>query len=299
MKILNKIEFENNCWVGLVDSSEFNSSEENRIKAVTDLASITKGRLGFKITCNDCHSYLNSEESNCQGEDEPCHEFTQSLYKNRRKSLYNKLLTESAGKPSVPFEFVPCKVDQDLNIARIDNKYHKYGLKEDFNNFYTNCRNELTYIESCQYNNAYDVKDFKVIVGKVPWKVISHLRTHRAFSWLVESSRNKRYLNEVEFWYPSWWNKPTLNYFKACDDGIKSDLLNINNDIEFNLKSEEATMELSDRRLVLFAMAAWIEPNSWDNLFKVRGEDTGTQSITKIVVDNIKELITGKDETKI
>jgi len=49
IKITNKIGFEDRCWVGLVDSSTFNRSEEDRIKAVTDMASITKGRLGYKI----------------------------------------------------------------------------------------------------------------------------------------------------------------------------------------------------------------------------------------------------------
>ena len=47
LKIKNKIEFENNLWVGLVDCSKANSSQEERIKFVTDVASITMGRLGL------------------------------------------------------------------------------------------------------------------------------------------------------------------------------------------------------------------------------------------------------------
>lgn len=46
LEIKNKIEFENNLWAGLINSSAFNSSKEDRIKAVTDISSITLGRLG-------------------------------------------------------------------------------------------------------------------------------------------------------------------------------------------------------------------------------------------------------------
>ena len=65
--------------------------------------------------------------------------------------------------------------------------------------------------------------------------------------------------------------------------------------VELNpeFKSEEATMELSDRRLVHFAMAAWLEPNSWQNLKEVRDKSTGTMSITQTTVENICKLIIG------
>ena len=31
--------------------------------------------------------------------------------------------------------------------------------------------------------------------------------------------------------------------------------------------------------------------NTWNNLFNVRGDNSGTQSITKQVIDKIKELV--------
>ncbi len=46
------------------------------------------------------------------------------------------------------------------------------------------------------------------------------------------------------------------------------------------MRPEEATKELSSRRLVTFAMAAWKQDtNAWNNLFAVRGDKTGTMSI--------------------
>jgi len=292
LKINNKIEFENNCWIGIIDSSKFNSSEENRIKAVTDIASITKGRLGFKNNCYHCNSgkEFNEEFTSC----EYCNRSVVSNISSKRKKLYNKLLKESAGNPSTPFEFIPVS-DTPFNLNSVDdhliNNFYKFGYIDDNHNlFKTNLRATINYTQEIINNNHKEIEDFKIIIGKIPIKVISHLVRHRAFSFMVESSRNKKYLNEVEFWYPSWWKFTTTQLHKQIDDYL---LLRLKSYIKDNdIKPEEATMELSDRRLVTFAMAAWKQDgNAWDNLFAVRGKGTGTQSITGIVVDNIKKLI--------
>lgn len=269
LKIDNKIKFENNCWIGKVDSSLFNKNEENRIKAVTDIASITKGILG--------QTYKD--------------EFIEGQIGKRRLNLYNRLLTESEGKPSMPFEFIPQQmyVSETCLNNWIYHEQYKFGTLK-YSTLYTNMRHVLNTQGEAGITKFTNSDDFKIIVGQVPWKVISHLRTHRTFSFLVESSRNKKYLNEVEFWYPSWWSKDFLYYTKSYDKGL-SDVLK-KRIVTKDMKSEEATMELSDRRLVKFVMCAWKQDtNSWDNLFVVRGEGSGTQSITKIVVNNIKKLI--------
>lgn len=276
LNIKNKIEFENNLFVGEIDASFANSSQENRIKFVTDIASITLGRLG---------QHYKEEE------------FTDIICK-RRENLYNKLLTESANKPSVPFEFVPCVYPFKNNETKISdtdfNKYFRYGYSENQKN-YTNMRNILNLghdVDKWLITDIEDLQNFKIIVGRVPMKVISHLRTHRAFSWLVESSRNKRYLDNVEFWYPNWWNKNDKDRIKEIDEDRLKDLEEAITNRVF--KPEEATMELSDRRLVYFAMAAWKQDtNAWDNLFAVRGYKTGTMNITEQTVNNIKSLING------
>ena len=263
LEIKNKIEFESTCWVAEVDATHFNSSEEERIKAVTDLASITRGKLGMEIQDGSLGNI-----------------FGYKIHK-RRLDLYNKLLVESAGKPSVPFEFIPIRDEHftGMKYGVIDNNYYLSNYRE----FKNNSLRPTT-------NAPSQVKGFKVIVGRVPMKVISHLRTHRAFSFLVESSRNKRYLNEVEFWYPSWWDLFTKNFFIDSDDLLLANITPLVNVKQ--VKPEEATMELSDRRLVHFAMCAYKQDtNAWDNLFAVRGDKTGTMNITGQTVDNIKKLI--------
>lgn len=282
--IVNKIEFENNCWVGLTDSSKFNRSPASRIRAVTDMASITKGKLGFDRKgkeSNNNEDYLLMVDLNSVS--------------SKRLDLYKRLLTESAGKPSVPFEFVPTNFQETLeDLTAVDMNYlYRYStLKGE--GVFTNLRNILKspypYMQE-QLNSEDQVGEFKVIVGRVPIKVISHLRTHRSFSFLVESSRNRRYLNEVEFWYPSWWHEEFTKDVISIRDKALVDNLKYNT-IEGNFKPEEATMELSDRRLVTFAMAAWKQnTNAWDNLFAVRGKDTGTQSIIGTTVNHIKTII--------
>ena len=48
----------------------------------------------------------------------------------KRKKLYNKLLKESAGNPSTPFEFIPIS-DTSFNLNSIDdylmNNFYKFG----------------------------------------------------------------------------------------------------------------------------------------------------------------------------
>ena len=109
-------------------------------------------------------------------------------------------------------------------------------------------------------------------------------------SSLGESSRNKKYLNEVAFWYDSKWTKlfsasmynRDLSNQKLLQEVVKQKIVS----------PEQATMELSDRRLVHFAYGAWTQDElAWDNLFSVRGEGTGTMGITGKVVNNIKKLI--------
>lgn len=314
LDIQNKIEFENNLWIGTVDASNFNSSEDARIKAVTDLASITKGKLGFKETCDDCHN--RSEPYNCEGESATCHEFTQSLYNNRRLTLYNKLLTESAGKSSVPFEFIPisieCKQFYDicnltyslgfitrhnelLKYMTLIHSYKDYAM-DDCKNIVGNYRGLLNIFLDIdiEYNKPEEVKDFKIIVGKVPYEVIKYLGRKSAFSLICEldnadEENYERYLEEVEFWYPSWWEVGTVDLFKEKNDVLRVGYLKGQITHPPLMKPGEAIMELSDRRLVKFAMCAWKkDSNAWDNLFT---RNDITSPIVKLAVDNIKKLI--------
>ena len=291
LHIKNKIDFQNNCWVGEVDFSTANSSELHRIKFVTDIAAISFGRLG--------QSYKEEE-------------FTDIICK-RREDLYHRLLKESGNKyPGTPFEFIPARINLgerlgdpsildntlvDKGTLHILNKILKYSyLIDENNNLYllTNLRVLLkagVEYKDIPYNTPEEVEGFKVVVCRTDLKSIVHIDRHRAFVFNEESSRNKKYLNEVEFLYPSNWNTKYVEQMKYIDKLHKSNLIESDMYHGF-LKPEEATMELSMRRLVKWAMAAWKQDeNSWDNLFEVRGDKTGTQSVTKETVYNIKQLI--------
>ena len=275
INLKNKIEFENECWIGLVNTDHYNLTKQNRIFSITDIASITKGKLGLELL--DTIDNLAS----------------------KRLSLYEKLKIESAGNPSTPFEFIPITFIENIN--KLNFTFLKYSNILNFDNslveIYTDYRNYLinnpfeNNLDNI-YNTNEEIKNFKIIVGYIPWKVISHLRTHRSFSFLVESSRNKRYLNDIKFWYPSWWTNNIKTKIMVNDEQLVSGLKNLLQEKYYLYNPEDANMELSDRRLVHFAMAAWTyNTDSWNNLFKVRGNETGTQSITKLCVDNIKSLI--------
>lgn len=297
MEILNKREFENNLWVGEVDFSKANSSREARIKAVTDIASICKGRLGFKEP-------YNTEETMY-----PVHFVGENVLARQR--LYNRLLIESANKnPGTSFEFVPVKIafnnlyKQYLDIHSNDirgfyNNIIRYSYVSEPDNvnvnyILTNMRcllNAGIKEEDIPFNE--EVEGFKVIVARTDFKSVVHIDRHRAFVFQEESSRNKRYLNNVEFHYPSWWENKNIYKVARHNDEIKVQSL-FGYIGRKEMKPEEATMELSMRRLVHWAFAAWKQDESaWDNLFTVRGDKTGTQNCTKQVVDNIKSIING------
>ena len=289
LNIQKKIQFEDNCWVDEVDGSEFNMDEENRIKAVTDMASITKGMLGWELKGIDCTVMISERNGRKYA---------------ARKKLYKRLLTESAGTPSTLFEFVPIKSDRFTiisteeiqNSAFAHNNFHRYcwEMFTLFNQYQlTNLRNILSNKINAKFNTSKEVKDFKIIVGKVPYEVIKYLGRKSAFSLICEldnatDENYKRYLNEVEFWYPSWWieDDDLSCYLEAQDKSTA------NKALQLGATPEEATMELSDRRLVHFAMAAWKQDkNAWDNLFAVRGDNTDTMNITNQTINNIKTIL--------
>lgn len=291
LKIKNKVEFEGNLWTGLVDCSKFNASKENRIKAVTDIAAICKGRLGFK------ERYSTEEEDTVIGE-VPC------IAKVRQK-LYDKLLVESGGNPSSPFEFIPVKIgiNQIRNLLGKEYLYADYVNKVLKYSYYLQKATEPEYLltnmrtllkagikeEDIPFNTSEELEGFKVVVGRWPKIAFDHIVRHGQLRPNAESSRNKKYLKEVEFYYPSEYPAQKI-YDYEKEDNLNKALL-----LENESKSEDSTKELSCRRLILSVWNGWKQdPNTWDNLFRVRGDGTGTQNVTGQVVNSVKELIYGK-----
>jgi len=278
MEFNKKIEFENNCWVSLIENPTMAD-----VSAVSHIGAITKGKFESK----------------------------------NPKKRFESFLTESGDKPSVPLEFVPIKLDvkngvfYDFNYIDFANKILKYSYIINENNVdcvLTNLRCLLKAgipLSEIPINTPDEVKDFKIVVGKIPYKVLTHIVWHREveqnneavngtdfidfkFPRLCETSRSVNYT--PEFWYPTNLSKQNLEQMKH-EDKLTTDRVKRMCAYEVGIPAEIANMEYSQRRLVHFAMAGWKQdPNTWDNLFKVRAANN-TMNISKIVVDNIKKLI--------
>jgi hypothetical protein len=257
MKILEKKQISNG-WVASVDASQSNKNFESRLNLVTDIASLTKGKLKFEGT------------------------------EEQRLKLYNRLLKESVGNPSTPFEFVPVKytfsefrynLDTLLKIARFSH-VQRNGVLLDV---HTNLRNAINVFgKDIEMFNS-NLTDYKVIIGRVPAKVFPlHLRTHRVFAPIAESSRNKKYLNNLQFFD---------NGFTDIEIANEQTELIANSLQKKGYKGEVANMFLSDFRLVHFAIGGWVnDPYAFENMFKVRGAGN-TMGVTAEFVQAIKELI--------
>lgn len=274
MNIYNKRKFENNCWVGEVNLTSSNNTESNRLNTVTNIASICKGNL--KGVPND-----------------------------RKLNVYERLLTEAAGEPGTSFEFIPViigikRLEKELNHdqALIQNKVLKYGIYVEETEMYgahllTNLRALLKVmsLRDIPYNNSQSCAKFRCIVGRIPWKALYHLDRSRAFVFNEETSRNKKFREEIEFYIDSTlptWQQTAVRFASKCAFKLSQWL------IDKGVRAEIANMFIPDNRLVKFAMCAWMQDtNAWDTLFKQRANKTGTMNITSQVVNNIKSIIYG------
>jgi len=254
----NRIELSDKCWVGLVNSDNFNKSLEDIFAAVTDIGSVVYGRFGVK---NDTPE--------------------------NREKIFKRLLIEAANEPSTPFEF--CPIVMDLTGTESQNYFLKYGIVCD-NKIYTNLRNVLK--NELQYDfleNSKLYENFKIISGRLPKYVYNHLVMHRNFSRISETSRNKKYLYNVEFEYPTNWRAYVKDYFTNSHRNKKEQLIRLIE--QGTISAEDATKDLPEFRLVNFHIAAWLQDkNGYANLFKQR-EVQKTQNATKNVCEAIKKLI--------
>jgi len=227
----------------------------------------------------------------------------------QKQLLWNRLLTESGGKASSVFEFVPIILNQTLlnkiqskfntDYASFVNKITRYSyvtLNE--NNeptYFTNLRTLLR--ANINESILNDIKNenidmslfdnFKIIWGHVPYKFISHLVRHRKFSFEIETSRDKRY--KPTFYIPTELSITQQSLIKFTSKKLYQLSLWLKRK---GIKSEIANMFLPSNRLVYFAMAGWKnDSDTFDNLFHVRSENTGTLNITNTLVNNIKKII--------
>jgi hypothetical protein len=194
--------------VSTVKACEANLNEENRIKFVTDLAAISRGK---------------SESNN-------------------PAIRYKQLLKEAAlNTPSRPLEFLgivlDCQIMSDspliLSIATKggnwmtmwgDNflnslskfsyvEYNKTPHDQSSFKLFTNmraCLNAGIDYEDVPYNTVEELKDFKAIKAKIPMFVFNHLITHTALSKEARSERMVD-ISNVDYWLPNDLRKRTYN----------------------------------------------------------------------------------------
>ena len=291
MKPINKIENifgDDIAFIEQYDFSKANMSEENRIKAITQVASI----------CYQNPKAIGSE------------------------SLYNRLMAESMGLPSSSFEFVPMLFDEyklstniiifEDNASMEDLSIYKYGEKikhdgktylltnfravvYDFEKYNIDLRKHFNTKEECEIIKQH----FKVFLYKVDLPTRSQMVRHRV-SWQELSRRYvsgervpfEFYVSEkmeyVESFY-DWTDDETSVY--GTDEVINICLNHYKQALEQGVKPQEA------RRII--PQAAYTQiwgafmPKQLDNYFKLRLDESSQWEIRQTAIA-MQELINDK-----
>ena len=282
---MNKLNQKQNIFndnIGFVEQYDFstaNMNEENRIKAITTVASI----------CYQNPKAIGSE------------------------SLYNRLLAESKGLPSSSFEFVPVflTLEDIKKINSIVNKekvitYHfefnvlKFGeMIENGKYLLTNLRALIADVGEYAkefYNTAEECEiikqHFKVFKYKVDLPTRSQMVRHRV-SW---QELSRRYVSgkrvPLEFYI-----SPKMKKVVHCLDGEQ--IFNTEDCIDFcidlyNTALENGVKPEEARRILPQGLYTEIwgayQPKQLDNFFKLR-LDKSAQKEIRLVAEAMQELI--------
>lgn len=247
------------------DFSEANLSEENRILAITQVASI----------CYQSPKALGSE------------------------TLYNRLMAESMGLPSSSFEFVPvllCK-QNPLHTELLnpdESNVRKFGeYVEDGKFFLTNFRALVYDYEHMKDNYSFDIrtllntkeecaiikKNYNVFLYKVDIPTRSQMVRHRV-NW---QELSRRYVSgkRVPFdFYISDKMKNVETQGKSTQDILTLCVEHYNNALEAGVKPEEA------RRIIPQAAYSQIwggfSPTQLENFYKLRLDNHAQKEIREI-----------------
>ncbi len=275
IKLINKKENileDNIAFVEQWDFSRANLNEENRILAITQVASI----------CYQSPKALGSE------------------------SLYNRLMAESMGLPSSSFEFVPVLLDpknekhQEVLALEYSNA-KKFGEVVEGNLLLTNYRALVYDFEKNPKAYSFDIrtiynteeecemikKHFKVFLYKVDLPTRSQMVRHR-ISW---QELSRRYVSgkRVPFdFYISRKMKEVQNNDKTTQDIIDLCVEHYYKALEDGVKPQEA------RRIIPQAAYSQIWgaylPTQLENYFKLR-LDSHAQWEIRQTAEAMKELL--------
>ena len=293
--------------VSSVEVTQSNTSRDNRVKWVTDLAAVSRGK---------------SESS------DPIKRF-------------NSLLVEGAlNTASRPLEFCPVVLDM-ARVRYLDSRGLINKSKESLMNnlirfsylkddkIYTNMRTLINCglkSEDIPYNDEKDLKDFKAIKIKVPMFIWSQLMTHTALS---KESQSDRVAEENDYYLPEDFYKRLSGITidsKSLQDLTKTDPILASKIIELRLignnpeqiidylfnnlsqnelfstfKFLDYKREIWSRAIYYFkykvmVMTGWAnDPHTWKHLFIERNATdqwkNWTQKETMVVVKAIKTVL--------
>ena len=271
MKLINKEENifgDDVAFVEQYDFSTANMSEENRIKAITQIASI----------CYQNPKALGSE------------------------SLYNRLMAESMGLPSSSFEFVPVLLDYE-NVKHkeiLDLEYSnskKFGELLDDRYLLTNYRALVYDFENDKDRFSFDIRTifntqeecdiikdyFKVFLFKVDFPTRSQMVRHRV-SW---QELSRRYVSAKRVPFEFYVSE------KLKENEKVQELIKQSEDLYFELL--ENGVKPQEARRVIPQMGytqiwAAFMPKQLDNYFKLR-LDTHAQWEIRQTAIAMQELI--------
>lgn len=260
IELINKQENifgDNIAFVENWDFSKANLNEENRILAITQVASI----------CYQNPKALGSE------------------------SLYNRLMAESMGLPSSSFEFVPVLLDYEnpkhQEVLKLEySNCKKFGEQIDdrylLTNYralvydYENLKDEFSFDIRSIFNNEDEckiIKDyFKVFLFKIDFPTRSQMVRHRV-SW---QELSRRYVSAKRVPFDYYISEKLKNNEKV------QELIDRSQELYFELL--EAGVKPQEARRVIPQMgytqiwAAFL-PKQLDNYFKLRLDETAQWEI--------------------
>jgi len=234
--------------VSTIKPYEANTSEENRIKFVTDCAAISRGK-------------------------------TES---NNPKKRYEHLLKEAApnecgvnceGVAGRPFEFLPIVITESElqalkaiywfeEMAFYRFAYYDDGFKDGVEKYYTNARVLLNLGVDDDYlpfNTEDELKYFKVVKVKAPYFVFAQIRTHCMISQIAASAR---VIEENEIWLPDDFEERLEENWGYCDYIAMTKGLCIPSDVDDKAKFISSFIKKEWRHFSVYAL---------QNLFKKLG----------------------------
>ena len=281
---------DNIAYIEQYNFSKANLNEENRIQAITLIASV----------CYQNPKALNSD------------------------SLYNRLLAESKGLPSSSFEFVPVfisfedldKIEQTSSIDDIEKmSIFKYGeILDSSKGLLTNFRAIIYDVENKRlsenwlkhFNTEEEckiiAKHFKVFKAHIDLPTFGQMVRHRV-NWQVLS---RRYVSGIKTPFEFYVSEKMKNIISVMEDNNAISACSGSN-LEFSTKDvldiclnhyfkalKDGVKPEEARRIIPQACytTAWcsFQPTQLDNFFKLR-LDSHAQKEIRLVAEAMKELI--------